>query len=93
MKLIDGVLDYNNPDELRVDGISGIYRVSEHTLCVEMYANRIVDGKIEKVVVARNTWDRASWLATQQVIARIFAGVAKEPLAEMSDRDDEVRVH
>jgi hypothetical protein len=63
--------------------------VSEHTLCVEMYANKIIDGK--GVVVARNTWDRACWLVTQQVIARIFAGVAALP--EMSDRDDEVRVH
>jgi hypothetical protein len=34
-----------NEDEVRVDGISGAYRLSEHTICVEMYANKIVDGK------------------------------------------------
>jgi hypothetical protein len=39
MKLIDGVLDFCSEDDVRVDGISGVYRLSEHTLCVEMYAN------------------------------------------------------
>jgi hypothetical protein len=71
--------------------VSGIYRISQNTICVELYANKIVDGKVQKVVVMRNTWDRACWLATQQVIARMFAGVAALP--ETSERDDDVRVH
>jgi hypothetical protein len=30
MKLIDGVLDFCSEDEVRVDGIAGVYRLSEH---------------------------------------------------------------
>jgi hypothetical protein len=45
---------YANEDEVRVDGISGVYRFSEHTICVEMYANKIVAGTVQKVIVLRN---------------------------------------
>jgi hypothetical protein len=41
----------------------------------------------------RNTWDRASWLAAQQVIAQTLAEVATLPLPETSDGEIEVRVH
>jgi hypothetical protein len=63
MKLIEGAIDFGDADEVRVDGISGVYRLSEHTICVEMYANKIVD--VQKVMVLRNTWDRSSWLEAQ----------------------------
>jgi hypothetical protein len=91
MKLIEGVIDFANDDEVRVDGISGVYRVSENTICVEMYANKIVDGKVQKVVVMRNMWDRSSWLEAQALIARIFGQIIA--LSSPSNGDDEVRVH
>ena len=72
MKLIEGVIDFGDAAEFRIDGISGVYRISEHTICVELYANKIVDGKVQKMVAMRNTWDRSRWIATQQVLARIF---------------------
>jgi hypothetical protein len=49
-----------------------------------------VDGKVQKVVVMRNTWDRACWLDMQSMIARIFGQIADLPMAAA---DDEVRVH
>jgi hypothetical protein len=91
VKLIEGVIDFGTAEEFHVDGVSGVYRVSQNTVSVELYANKIVDGKVQKVVVMRNTWDRACWLATQQMLARVFADVAALP--ETIDRDDEVRVH
>jgi hypothetical protein len=59
MKLVEGVLDFVTAEGNHVDGVSGIYRVSQNTICVELYANKIVDGKVQKVVVMRDTWDRA----------------------------------
>jgi hypothetical protein len=91
MKLVEGIIDFGTAVEFHLDGISGIYRVSQNTICVELYANKIVDGKVQKVVVLRNTWDRSCRLAAQEMLARIFGDVAT--LAEASDRDDEVRVH
>jgi hypothetical protein len=91
MKLIEGALDFGDADEVRVDGISGVYRLSEHTMCVEMYANKFVDGKVQKVVVMRNTWDRSSWLEAQALLARMFGQIIA--LSSPSNGDDEVRVH
>jgi hypothetical protein len=63
---------------------------SQNTICVELYANKIVDGKVQKVVAMRNTWDRACWIDMQLMIARIFGQIADLP---MTARDDEVRGH
>jgi hypothetical protein len=79
MRLVEGVIDFGTADENHVDGVSGIYRVSQNMICVELYANKIVDGKAQKVVVMRNTWDRSCWLAAQLVITRIFGEVADLP--------------
>jgi hypothetical protein len=91
MKLIDGALDFGNDDEVRVDGISGVYRLSERTVCVEMYANKIADGKMQKVIVLRNTWDRSSWLEAQALLARMFGQIIT--LSSRSNGDEEVRVY
>jgi hypothetical protein len=91
LRLVEGVLDFGDVAEVRVDGISGVYRLSEHTLCVEMHANKIVDGKVQKVMVLRNTWDRSSWLEAQALFARIFGQITA--LSSPSNGDDEVRVH
>jgi hypothetical protein len=61
------------------------------TMCVEMYANKIVDGKVQKVIVLRNTWDRSSWLETQALLARMFGQIIA--LSSPSNGDEEVRVH
>jgi hypothetical protein len=68
------------------------YRVSTNTLCIELYANKVVDGEIKKVVVMRNTWGRASWLAAQ-VIAQMFAEVATLPLPDTSNAEEGVHIH
>jgi hypothetical protein len=60
-------------------------------MCVEMYANKIVDGKVQKVIVLRNTWDRSSWLETQALLARMFGQIIA--LSSPSNGDEEVRVH
>jgi hypothetical protein len=39
--------------------------------------NKIMDGKVQKVSVTRNTWDRACWLDMQSMIARIFGQIAR----------------
>jgi hypothetical protein len=39
-------IDFGSAHEERVDGISAVYRVSQNTLCIELYANKIVDGKV-----------------------------------------------
>jgi hypothetical protein len=85
-------IDFGDAHEERVDGISAVYRVSQNTLCIELYANKVVDGEVKKVVVMRNTWDRASWLASQQVIAQMFAEVAALPLPD-TPADEAVRIH
>jgi hypothetical protein len=38
-------------DKNHLDGVSGIYRIGQNTVCVELYANKIVDGKLQRVVV------------------------------------------
>jgi hypothetical protein len=91
MKLIEGVIDFGTAEEFHVDGVSGIYRVSEHTICVELYANKIVDGKVQKVVVLRNTWDRSCWIATQETLGRLFGTVAAMPNTPAEDNG--VHVH
>jgi hypothetical protein len=66
-------------------------RVSWNTVCVEFCANKIVDGKAQKVIVLRDKWDRACWLGAQQVIARIFAEVATLP--ESSELAENAQLH
>jgi hypothetical protein len=91
MRLISDTVHFCDPEEVRVDGICGIYRLSEHTLCVEFFANKIMNGKIEKVVVLRNIWDRSSWLEAQALLARMFGQIIA--LSSPSNGDEEVRVH
>jgi hypothetical protein len=91
-RFVPDAFDFGDVDEERVDGISAVYRVSQNTLCIERSANKIVDGKVQKVVVMRNTWDRASWLAAQQVIAQMFAEVATLPLPD-APANEAVRIH
>jgi hypothetical protein len=87
-----GAIDFGNVEEFHLDGISAFYRVSQNTLCIELYANKIVDGRVQKVVVMRNTWDRSCWLAAQQIIAQMFAEVATLPLPD-SSADEAVHIH
>jgi hypothetical protein len=91
-RFVPDAIDFGDVHEERVDGISAVYRISHNTLCIELYANKIVDGKVEKVVVMRNTWDRASWLATQQVIAQMFAEVGTLPDTS-TPADQVVHIH
>ena len=34
-RLVPDVIDFSDANECRVDGISGVYRVSQNTICVE----------------------------------------------------------
>jgi hypothetical protein len=65
MRLITDVIDFGDATELQLDGACG----SNHTICVELYANKIVDGKVQRVVVRRCRWDRASWRAVERELA------------------------
>lgn len=89
VRVVSDVIDFGSADEFHLDGVCGIYRVSQNTICVELYANKIVDGKIQKVVVLRNTWDRSCWLAAQAIMARLFTDVAALPQVE----NGEIHVH
>jgi hypothetical protein len=40
MKPVEDVIDFCDADEVRVDGISVVYRVSANTLCMEFCATR-----------------------------------------------------
>jgi hypothetical protein len=55
---------------------------------VELYANKVVDGKVQRVVVLRCRWDRASWLADQEVLGKLVLEVLASPSST-----EEVRVH
>lgn len=88
MRVVPDVMDFGNAEEFHLDGVSGIYRVSQNTICVELYANKIIDGKIEKVVVLRNTWDRSNWIAATEAMIKLFSVV----LAELPP-SEEIRVH
>jgi hypothetical protein len=46
MKLIEGAFDFGDADECNIDGVSGIYQISQNTICFEYFANKIVDGKV-----------------------------------------------
>jgi hypothetical protein len=35
VKLIENVLDFGDAQDVRVDGISGIYQISHNTICIE----------------------------------------------------------
>jgi hypothetical protein len=50
-----------------------------------------VSGKIERVVVLRNIWDRSCWLAAEEIMAKLCARIADLPGPGISD--EEVRVH
>jgi hypothetical protein len=91
VRIVPDAIDIGEAKELRLDGVSGIYRLSQNVICVEFYVNKIVDGKVEKVVVLRNTWDRSNWLAAQQAMAAIFAKAAALP--DLSDECERVPVH
>jgi hypothetical protein len=60
MKLIENVIDFGDARDVRVDGISGIYQISHNTICIEFYANKIVDGKASSC--ATSGTDRAGSL-------------------------------
>lgn len=81
MRIVSDVLDLGDAAEFHLDGVSGVYRVSRNTVCIELYANKIVDGEVKKVVVLRNTWDRSQWLTAQMALARIFNAIAALPEA------------
>jgi hypothetical protein len=91
MKLIPDVIDFGTAEEFHLAASPAFHRISQNTICVELYASKIVDGKVQMVLVLRNTWDRSCWLAAQEALARIFGDVATLP--EASDREDEVCVH
>jgi hypothetical protein len=91
MKLVEGAFDFGDAKEVRVDGVSGVYQISHNTLCIEFYANKIVDGKVAKVIVLRNIWDRSCWLAAEEIMSKLCARIIDLPGAGSSD--DEVRVH
>jgi hypothetical protein len=69
MRVIPDVIDYGDADEMHIDSV---YRVSQNTLCVEFFINKIIDGMVEKVVALRTTWDLACWLGMQETITRMF---------------------
>jgi hypothetical protein len=50
-----------------------------------------VSGKIERVVVLRNIWDRSCWLAAEEIMSKLCTRIADLP-GPGSD-DEEVRVH
>jgi hypothetical protein len=91
MKLIENVIDFGDARDVRVDGISGIYQISHNTICIEFYANKIVEGKVQKVIVLRNIWDRSCWLSAEEIMSKLCARIVDLP-SPGSD-DDEVRVH
>jgi hypothetical protein len=88
MRLTTDVLDFGDAADIQLDGTCGIYRVSTHVIVVELYANKIVDGKVQRVVVLRCRWDRAAWLADQEVLGKLVMEVLASPAAT-----EEVRVH
>jgi hypothetical protein len=90
VKLIEGVLDFGDADECRIDGVSGIYQISQHIICVEYFANKVVDGKVQRMIVMRCMWDRSSWIASQQLLARMFTEIVAMPAAP---HEHEERVH
>jgi hypothetical protein len=63
----------------------------EHTRASRCTPTRSWTGKVQKVMVLRNTWDRSSWLEAQALIARIFGQITA--LSSPSNGDEEVRVH
>jgi hypothetical protein len=90
MRLIEGVHDFGEADECHIDGVSGIYQLSQHIICVEYFANKIIDGKVNRVIVLRCRWDRSAWIASHQLIARMFTEIAAMPTAP---HEHEERVH
>ena len=91
MRLVEGVIDFGDAADFQLDGTCGIYKLSNNTIVVELYANKVVDGKVQRVVVLRCRWDRSSWLADQEMIAKLVLEVMAGPSA--SAADEEVRLH
>jgi hypothetical protein len=91
MRLITDVIDFGDATEIQLDGACGIYKLSNNTICVELYANKIVDGKVQRVVVLRCRWDRSAWLADQEMMGKLVMEVLASP--SPSATDDVVRVH
>jgi hypothetical protein len=91
MRLVEGVIDFGDAAEIQLDGACGIYKLSNNTIAIELYANKIVDGKVQRVVVLRCRWDRSAWLADQEMMAKLVMEVLASPSPSASG--DEVRVH
>jgi hypothetical protein len=85
MKLIEGVIDFGDAIEIQLDRACGIYKLSNHTIAIELYANRIVDGKVQRVIVLRCRWDRTSWLADQEMMAKLVMEVLASPSPAATD--------
>jgi hypothetical protein len=88
MRLITDVVDFGDATEIQLDGTCGIYKLSNHTVGVELYANKIVDEKVQRVVVLRCRWDRSAWLADQEILGKLVMEVLASPAAT-----EEMRVH
>jgi hypothetical protein len=69
-----------------LDGACGIYKISNNTICVELYVNKIVDGKVQRVVVLRCRRDRSAWLADQEMMAKLVMEVLATPRASLRTR-------
>lgn len=79
MRLISDVIDIGEAAEFHIAGVSGVYRISQNIVLVELYALKIIEGKLRRVVVLRNTWDRSNWLAAQREMAKAFGHIAELP--------------
>jgi hypothetical protein len=91
MRLISDVLDLGDAPEIQLDGTCGIYKISANMVCIELYANRVVNGEVRKVVAMRCRWDRSCWLAEQEMTAKLVMEVLA--LRDQPQSDAVVLVH
>lgn len=85
MRFVEDVHDFQDAGEVHPCGVAAIYRVSKNTLAIELYANKLLDGRIRKVLVLRILWDRDNWIAAQREVTERFPEITALAVAGETD--------
>jgi hypothetical protein len=62
MELVSAIVDFGNAQELHVDGIARVERISRNVVRVSYYTrHKAADGRVENRLVLHLDWDIDNW--------------------------------
>jgi hypothetical protein len=82
MELVNGVVDFGNAQEISVDGVARVTRVSPNKIRISYFTRHIgPNGRAENRIVLHTDWDATVWLTAVALGAEIKKTLMGEPAA------------